>query len=143
MKKIYAVVSLVVLVVMLLSACTGQGGNQQGNDNRANLEGREWRLVEINGQPALESVEATATFANGEVAGSTSCNSYGGEYRVNGDLITIGTLVQTEMACMGEGIMEQEGAFTQAMMQAASFQATADRLEIRNGAGETTLVFTR
>jgi heat shock protein HslJ len=140
--------ALVFLAVMLLAACAGLGqtgsNNNQGAGSAADLEGHEWVLTELNGQPVIAGAQATAKFENGRVSGSTSCNSYGGEYSLNGDQLALSELVQTEMACMDpEGVMQQEAAFNQAMAQAASYQAAADRLEIRNAAGDVVLVFTR
>jgi heat shock protein HslJ len=135
--KIWA---LILMAAALLSACGLLG--QQGGASQASLEGIEWKLTELNGQPVLAGTTPTAKFEEGSVSGSTGCNSYGGQYSLSGESITISNLAQTEMACLDpEGVMDQETAFGMAMNSAASYTASESRLEIINSSGETVLVF--
>src|SRR5512147_3258249 len=72
--------------------------------DRPALEGTTWRLVSVahtDGQlhAVPNSVEATATFANGSVSGSGGCNRYTASYTVDDGKLTIGLAASTMMAC--------------------------------------------
>ncbi len=75
-----------------------------GEVDRTMLEGALWRLASVahadNQLHAVpNSVEATATFANGSVSGSGGCNRYTASYTVANGKLTIGMAASTMMAC--------------------------------------------
>lgn len=77
----------------------------------ADLAGTEWRAETIAGQPVLAGTPATLAFvAADRIAGSGSCNRYGGSLAVAEGRLRIGPLVATRMACAPE-IMAQEDRF--------------------------------
>ena len=91
------------------------------------LAGTAWQLTAYRKSFTLEGTTITATFDDGQVGGSAGCNSYGGEYRVRGSKLTVGTLAATEMYCSEpEGAMDQETEYL--LMLAA-----AERYELRDG----------
>jgi heat shock protein HslJ len=100
-------------------------------------------LVSLNGQEPLPGTQVTLRFEEQELGGEASCNDYGGSYTTTPDGgLTITELIQTEMACLEpEGVMEQEASYMGTLAVAASYQVAGERLEIRNAAGETVLVF--
>jgi len=130
----YAAFTVVLVLTLLLAACTAPGADMSG----------EWTLTSINGQQPLAGSTVTAVFEDGRVGGQAGCNSYGGPYSVSGQKLAISGLTQTLMACMEPaGLMEQESAFLQALSQAAGYSLTGDMLEIQNAAGETILTFSK
>lgn len=99
MARIIPAVAVVALVpVLLLGACGGGDGSSGGS-----LEGPTWTLVSYAADgdqlPVPDGVEATATFADGTVQGSSGCNSFNGSYELDGDGLTFGPLASTLMAC--------------------------------------------
>lgn len=74
------------------------------------LEGGEWRVVSIGGEPPAADSEITMSFAEGRVAGRSACNRYTASATLDGTSLTIGEAVGTRMACP-EPIMAQETAF--------------------------------
>lgn len=105
MKK----VSLTIAVLATgLSACTTTG------QNSADLAGRYWTLVEINGQPVGETTrEAYLEFDNGQVSGSGGCNRLTGAYQLDQETSSIrfGAVASTRMACpSGMEVEQQLGA---------------------------------
>lgn len=78
------------------------------NPDRA-LEDTEWTLTgmlsgsedtgAVSSVPA--GVTATLVFAGGSLSGSDGCNRVMGDYRVEGDTITVSQLASTLMACKG------------------------------------------
>ena len=108
------------------------------------LDDTEWVLTSLNGSSLLEGSNITLNFTGTEVGGFAGCNAYGGEYTAADEgTLTIPGFAITEQLCQTpDGIMQQEDAYTEALLSAATYRVTDDRLEIANAAGETTLVFT-
>ncbi len=100
------------------------------DDEPPPIEGSRWALTSFGpeGSPAsvLEGTTITAEFDAGEmnVTGSAGCNTYFGEYEVDGNDLSIGPLASTERACLGpdptkpevgQQIMGQEQSFLAAL----------------------------
>ncbi len=66
----------------------------------------------------IEGTSLTAVFGIASVGGSAGCNQYTGTYGTNGNVVRIGRLATTRIACADE-IMTQETAFLAAMEGAA------------------------
>jgi len=105
MKKIPLFpITLFMLSAIFFSACSG--------GTSASAEG-EWRLISYgdvtNPTPALPNVETSISFDNkGQFGGNVGCNAFGSEYKADGDQITFGSIVSTEMFC--DETSSQEGA---------------------------------
>ena len=72
----------------------------------------------------------TAKFDAKQVSGESGCNSFSGEYTVNGDTISIGTLASTLRACADPAVDAQEAKYLQALALAKTFTVTGDRLDL-------------
>lgn len=104
-----------------------------------NLEGTQWSLVSLGDAaaqtPLVEGSTITLLFGEDErVAGSSGCNSYGGEYEVDGMNIEFGDAFSTMMACE-EALMSQETAYLAALGEATTFSIVDEQLVIRYGTG--------
>ena len=108
------------------------------------LAGTSWNLTEINGQAPIADRPVTIQFDDKQANGTSGCNSYGGEYTIDGNKITFSNVFMTEMACMDpQGIMEQEMAFHEALRTATVYSIEGDTLKIGNDQNPAVLVFTR
>jgi heat shock protein HslJ len=121
------------IVAILLAACASSSANLAG----------EWKLSEVNGKAPLAGTSITAKFENGKVGGNSGCNSYGGDFSASGSKLSFSAVMSTMMACADQGIMDQESAYQQALSQVTGYTVSADRMEMKNSAGETILVFTK
>jgi heat shock protein HslJ len=127
------------IVMALLAACAGAS---EPTPAVLELEGTHWVLEQLNGNPPVPGTEVTLQFEDGNAGGTAGCNSYGGSYTTTDGRLSIPEIIRTEMACLEpEGVMDQEDAYLMALQGAAAYQVIDDRLQIENGAGETTLVF--
>jgi heat shock protein HslJ len=136
--KRYSLFILALLALVLAACQPGQGGGASGGE----ISGVEWKLSQLNGSAPIAGRDVTLKIDGTQAGGNAGCNGYGGTVALDGAKVSFSELMQTEMACMDPvGIMDQETAFLQTLSQAASFSATADRLELKNAAGETVLVF--
>lgn len=130
----------VFLAVALTFTACGVGG---AASSAASLEG-EWTLLTLNGAPLLPSTTINVTFADGqEVGGFSGCNSYGGAYTAKGGVLHFGQLEMTEMACLEEGVMDQEQAYFAALSDVAKFRLDGDRLELLDKSGAALLIYAR
>jgi heat shock protein HslJ len=139
MKIIRIFAALVMIVVVCLSvACS---------DVSSPIEDYKWSLTSYTtgGQNMgiLPDTTVTVQFDSktGEVSGNGGCNSYFGNYEIDGlNLNIVGPFAVTEMWC-GDEIGEQETTYLQALQSAESFQLDHGDLIIDCGA--TLLYFTR
>ena len=130
-RKLY----LLILFVLILSACAAQSSSLQGT----------WKLTQYGSPesmiPAVEDADATLNFADdGTVSGSGGCNSLGGEYEVKGSEITFGPITSTLMGCE-EPRMTQESFVTQVLTGTAQYEIEDDTLTITNN--DRVLVFSK
>ncbi|MFN2201662.1 MAG: META domain-containing protein [Caldilineaceae bacterium] len=101
------------------------------------LVGTSWNVTSYNNQKqAVVSLilgsEITVNFMDdGTVAGNAGCNEYFGSFETDGDTIAIGPLATTRKMCPGEGIMEQEALFLQALESSATYQVQGSTLGTR------------
>ena len=107
------------------------------------LKGIEWRLTHHVGSQGelvavVEDVLATATFVDGSVAGSTGCNRYHAQYRVDEDRLAVEAIAMTMMAC-DPARTAVERAFTSALEAAVAFAIAGDRLDLADANGRVVL----
>jgi heat shock protein HslJ len=95
------------------------------------LAGTSWRLEALAGTMAVQGVDATLDFADGDrVSGNASCNRFTGTVKVSGSTITFGPLASTRMACASEPANAQEMAYLKALSEAERFVLEGASLQI-------------
>ena len=106
------------------------------------LDGTQWVLVTLEGEPPLPGTPPSAEFSGDQISGSAGCNHYFGTYAISGSEITISDVARTEMYCMDpEGVMDQEEAFVAALASAADYRLSGARLELLDATGSVILAF--
>ena len=135
MKKIN-LINLVFLLAFLLSSCSGPDTAVSPD-----FEGREWVLTDLNGGALLIEHRPTILFEDGQVSGSTGCNSYGGTYQIDGRSIGFKDIYQTEMACLDPpGRMAQESHYLDLLQMTESYEISENILTFFSGS-DAVLVF--
>jgi hypothetical protein len=117
----------------------------------ADLVGTEWVLTSLKGESLREDTEITLYFEEAFLGGSMTCNGYGGgpdsgKYvaRDDGTLTVVRPLAVTVQLCSSpEGIMEQEEAYIEGILNGPAYRVFDDRLEILDAEGKAILVFER
>lgn len=94
------------------------------------LAGADWVVSGETGPRA-----AFIRFEAGRVAGLGGCNRFGASYTLNGDSLSIGSIVATRMAC-AKDVMRKEQAFFTTLAAVRSISLAGDRLELRDGGGK-------
>jgi len=131
-----------VATLLGLVGCGSGGSVPTGPETGGSLVGPTWSLTTMAGQPVLEGTKLTAEFSGEDrVAGNAGCNSFFGQARVDGGRLSVGPLGSTLMACVRDGVMEQEGRYLASLEAATSHTLSGDQLRLGPSAGEVTLVF--
>jgi heat shock protein HslJ len=112
------------------------------------LEGTSWRASAIDGRGAagalVPETEITMAFgADGRVAGTAGCNRYTARYVAHGATLRIEAPALTRMACLRPGVMEQEGAFVDALASVTTARVDGSRLELRREDGTLAVTLQR
>jgi putative lipoprotein len=129
--------ALTASLVALTLFASARGGDDGGNE-LASLEGSSWTLVEGEGMTTPGRVMPTIEFDAGRVSGSGGCNRFTGSYEEEGEMLTLGMLAATRMAC-AEDVMRAETAYFSALESVASWSGTGDELVFSDSSGRTLL----
>ena len=127
-----------VFVISIVTACSGR--------DSASLVG-DWKLVSYesstNPRPADPNVETSLIFgSDGKLNGNMGCNSFNGDYEVDGNTVTLGSITSTMMAC-ADPIMQQESTVFIVFSNPATFKIDGNTLTITSADGESVVVVKR
>jgi heat shock protein HslJ len=106
------------------------------SDHNQTLPANSSWLLESFGEPGAELPAITGTSIslefkqNGQVEGSSGCNSYGGPYSVQDGRLAFGEIVSTLMACEDQAVNDQEQEYLQALRASGRFSLVDDSLTI-------------
>ncbi len=106
------------------------------------LAGTSWTFVSIGGVPVAGDRPTALQFDGARLSGSAGCNRFSGSFKSDGNTLTAGPLMATEMACPGAG-MTQEAAFFALMGGPVSLTFAADGTLVLTGEGGKTAVLKR
>ena len=129
-------ITLFVLSILILSACSGA----------ASVVG-EWTLVSYGDAssptPAVPDVETSISFdEKGQFGGNVGCNSFGSEYKVDGDQIIFGSIISTMMFC--DTTSPQESAVLSILSdQSVKYQIEGEQLTITSSDGASVVVLAK
>jgi heat shock protein HslJ len=90
-----------------------------------------WQLVSgsVDGQaiPLIDGSPVTLNVTGTEIGGTSACNSYGGQFVLDGSSISIGDLSTTMMMCTPE-VMDVEIPYTAALSEVDTVAVDGDQL---------------
>lgn len=139
MKKIsLLLVILFVLSILSLAACSGGAS--------ASIVG-EWTLVSYGDAssptPVVPDVETSISFdEKGQFGGNVGCNSFGSEYKVDGDQIIFGSIISTMMFC--DTTSPQESVVLSILSdQSIKYQIDGEQLTITSSDGASVVVLAK
>lgn len=87
-----------------------------------------WKVVNLNNEPLVKEITLTIRFHDRKVNGSSGCNTFKGRYEVEGEKITINILEATTDNCLNPGIMGQERAFMNYLVEVSTFSVSDQNL---------------
>lgn len=89
--------------------------------------------------PLVAGTQLTVGFRDGQLSASGGCNSMGGTFRFEGDVLQVEDLMTTEMACSPPERMTQDEWLARALRSSPHVRLDGSRLEL--AAPEATIVF--
>ena len=103
----------------------------------ATLSGSNWRVVSVNGRATPPGGEYFLQFEAARVGAKLGCNSMGADYSVTANILDLGPVAATRMACPDMGFENQGGAILNQPMTMT--WSGGDRLTLSNSAGRIEL----
>lgn len=103
-----------------------------------------WVIEQARTEPILDKRRARLVLGrDGRLSGHTSCNAMSGSFTLQGDVLKVGPIATTRMAC-GPLLLEQEDRILTALEIAATARVRPDGLlELRDADGRGVLRATR
>lgn len=125
-----------IVIAVALAACETPAAQDESK-----LTQVDWVAETINGKPVIEPGRVTLSFSEARVSGRAGCNIYSGPAEYANGMLKVGALISTKMACVANGVMQQESAYLSTLGEARSYAYQNDRLVISAPTGGA-LVFT-
>jgi heat shock protein HslJ len=139
--EIIAGIVMIGLMALALLSCTPPAGDT------SNLEGVTWVLKSYgdtaNPTEPITGHEPTLSFNKDtrKIGGNSGVNSYGGDYTVKVNVLTMTNIMQTLLASADPALNSQETAYMKILHSAQSFEIENGRLTLTGSQG--VLVFTQ
>jgi heat shock protein HslJ len=128
-----------IMAVALLSACTPAHPAATALPSGRSVVGSAWTIATVNDKPSQAARPTAVRFSANRITGNAGCNSFGGRYSQTGDVLTVDQIVSTKMACIGDGMAQEQTVFS-VLAAPATINWTADGgLTLRSPAGSITL----
>ena len=144
MNKTWRWLALGAVAVMVAVAALPWANNTfaGGASPAPSLTNTNWSLVSINGQPPIAGRALTLSFqAGGQLGGDSGCNSFGGQYQINGSKLTVSQMISTMRACAEQPLNDQEAAFQKALGETTQLSLAGNQLTLKNASGGGVLLF--
>jgi heat shock protein HslJ len=137
-----------ILAIGAIRGCSStqevKAGNPAATTRSVSLAGTEWVLRDLAGSPALEKPQATLQFPEaGRAEGNGSCNQFNGSVTISDSSIKFGPLAATRMACVANGIGDQEDRYFKALGAATRYELRGEKLLIYFDGSDKPLAFSR
>ncbi|PYT01604.1 MAG: hypothetical protein DMF63_01795 [Acidobacteria bacterium] len=121
MKKIFL---LIIILTAIGTATPAQS---------MSLDGRQWKLIEINGSRVGDSAAYLQLDTNaGRFSGNAGCNRMFGSVEIEGRQIAFSNAATTRMACLDWNAQSNEKSLLDALKSVESFRQRGDTLELMN-----------
>ena len=145
-SKLLLTIGLLLSTCNLFAAQTPASARTESSSAENKLANTAWMLKSFGAQGAettvIESTKITIKFgADGRAGGSSGCNSYGGEYSVQGDTLSLSKIISTKRACLEQSANQQEQRYFAALESANKFKLAENRLTIFYDGGRGALNF--
>lgn len=102
------------------------------------LANTSWQISSLDGQPPVSGM-GKMDFRRSDIGINIGCNTIGGPWRVEGERLVAGPLMQTEMAC-DAAIMDQEDVLATLLVATPRMTLDGDRLTLKSSSHTVELV---
>jgi heat shock protein HslJ len=104
-------IAALVVIAIGLAGCGDDDDDESsttGASAPATLDGREFIVTSADGYDLVADTTTRISFDSGTVSVNAGCNTMGGAYELDGDELTVGTMMSTQMACPPELMAQDE-----------------------------------
>jgi heat shock protein HslJ len=140
-------IALILMAALAVAGCAAQAARDpapppvaasSASTTQANLDGTEWRFVEVNGTAVPNGVNATLRLHGSRASGRTGCNAYGASFETGADgSAKFGQAMSTKMACLTPaGAMQVERSVLDALQHTARVERDGDHLTLLDASGK-------
>ena len=131
---------LVLACALALATCSGTGAPRSSGPSApsAGLDGRTFLSAGITGATLGAGSRVRLAFSDGTISAQAGCNSMSGAYRIEGDVLRVGMMATTEMACQ-EPLMAQDQWLAN-LLDGATIALDGNSLTLAKGGVTVTLV---
>ena len=139
MKYLMVWLALVAVVACAKSSPTDETASIAGSVSDANALLGRWRLVEVQGQPALSGTNVRVPYlvfsrdSVARVAGESGCNHLSGKFTADDTHIRFSQLISTRAACGDDAGNQQEARFFAALKAADRYAVSGETLTLKGG----------
>ena len=130
-----------VLVLTLTGAAVAKSSSGSSGPTP---EGTQWALQQLAVDATLtdvpSDVAATLFLQDGLASGDAGCNTFSGDYTIDGDALVFGPMMSTMMICEGEQA-STEAVYLAAFPLVASYSVADDSLSLLDGNGEPVMTY--
>ena len=123
------------IVAVMIVACSSVTKNDVADT--------QWQLQSMNGQPVPTALTVRMDFTADTFGGVGFCNSYGGNYRLEGSALILEQTAMTMMACIGDNRDQLEQQHMTALGQVATYRIENDTLTLFDRDNQVLLQFVR
>jgi putative lipoprotein len=110
----WAGLAALVAALAVAGCSSGDGATQPPN-----LNGTNWRVVEIAGEPTFGNNPPTISFRNGRIRGDSGCNTFTADVTLDQTTIDVGSISSTLRLCEGD-VGATETLFMRALIGATA-----------------------
>ena len=97
-----------------------------GGEPASLLQGHDWVVTQLAGGAVLAEPVISVTFSDdGRLSGNASCNQFGADYRLTGEVLEISKGMSSMMACE-DTVMQQEQSFLELLPSISRFSIPGD-----------------
>jgi len=133
-----------VLVLTSTGAVVAKSPPASPGTSGPTLEGTPWALQQLAVDATLtevpSDVAATLFLQDGQASGDAGCNTFSGDYTIDGDALTFGPMMSTMMICEGEKA-STEAAYLAGFPLVASYSLDGDALSLLDGSGDPVMTY--
>jgi heat shock protein HslJ len=108
---------------LILAAC----GSDSPSGDSPDLAGHEFLSMAVEGHDLVEGTEIRIGFTDGSLSAHAGCNSMGGDYTIDGDILDVGPMFATEMGCE-QALMDQDTWLAEFLTSAPTASLDSDVL---------------
>lgn len=133
-----------VIVLAFTGAAVAESPPASPGTSGPTLEGTGWALQQLAVDATLmdvpSDVAATLFLQDGQASGAAGCNTFSGDYTIDGDALAFGPMMSTMMICEGEKA-STEASYLAGFPLVASYAVDGDTLSLLDASGAPLLTY--